>query len=525
MRGPELETRSRVELARPLRKPDSLEASESQVGAPNGGRHKIKDEDFPMPRVLLLFNIWFWFSTMTHLIGIFHATAVILVYEGFFGLDIHMNCYILGRLSLHEAAVKIAPWLQLLTNVLHSILLYIVIIFESQYRLDALLFLLTDEKKLELQLNGDLGKGCEKLGIKSPKNNYLKEILYIEMRSGAGDGFRHYLRPNRTLLAHRQLTESFERILLWSMRLFYLLIIITEPIIFNTGFFDINYIKSYPTCSPELESLAAEGKLSRWSITIYPPNHRLLVGPFDIIINLYVYLDDLMALIFPTSIALLLSRDLALYWTHIKQDLLDYLSNVRRSLAEDSNPNDSLNHIDNESPTFAQFTNLNLSIKNNKYRLRAFILQRQITDFFSQQRRCDKFISPSVSFLFIIWITVFVTTSFMTLQINDSFVINIIRVFQVYGCAALSAPVLGLLTLRRFIRETYPIIGAIMAHERDPVSKTGWSQVLEHYTARENYGFTLFHSLPLTSMSLLNCFATSVSYLIIFQTFRVYLQQ
>lgn len=510
--------------------------SSLRLASTNECGSRLSELETVMPSIPLKYYLYYIFSTSTHCIGIFHAPILIIILNNCFGIDLHWNCYLLGRLCFHSSFAYYIPYFEFASTVLHSVWRYVNKYVERYYKLDCLVFLLADSASLKRQLEHDLGPDVDTssetefpiFSVKPPRNSYLMDILYMDIE-WLDNSYRHLLRPNRSLKAREQLANILD----WeffAISVFCLTLLVSiEPVIFYTGFFDRGYIKSYPTCMPNLELLAREDRLPWWSVTLFPPNHRWLGGPADIMINLFTYLDGLLALVLPVTLAYLLTQDLMLYWQYIakKLDQLrirqieEQCSDKICSSDNSRRPSQVMDPRELRAPLVARYTS-SLTRKLEQFDLETHILQRQIIDFFTQLRAYDKFVSFLVTFLLIVWVIMFLGTSYFAIKAQNTAALVFIRAVQVYCYIALICAFYGLLKLRKFIQDTYPILSGIMARERVPRRKAIWSQVLELFTDKKNYGFTIMHSVPLTWLSFTNGIASSVSFLIVMETFRRY---
>lgn len=484
------------------------------------------DIDFKMPEMKAIFTAYYVTSTITHFFSFFHSIALIMIYESYWDLKLELNCYIPGRLSLHKDAVKLVPYFQLISNALHMIWRYLNVHYESSYRLDGVIFLLSNEDSYRQQLGReiDVDRSTKSNSIaRGSSRNYLRDVLYLKIKFNENHS-QSFLRPNRTVEAREKLVKIVDTIMIRCLVIAALLCCLVYPIILAMILLDSGYIENYPTCSPELEKLKAEGRLGPYSMTFWPPNHRLICLLFDAFINLFTYVDDLVALIFPASLSLILTADLMIYWNHIDSKLNSLLLELKSFQI-----NMELNQADGSMPT--RFCTTKWRARSSAAGIHGWdhtddrlckeiqILQAQIIDFFKQLRYYDKYVSLLITFLFQIWITMFVVTSYMAIKLDDTYTLTVIRVIQLYGCAALSGPVYGLLRLRRRTKNTYIQLCGIVAYENSHKFKSSWSTILEFYTHKANYGFSILHKFPLTWMSYLRCIATSISVLVVIETF------
>lgn len=506
-----------------------------------------REPDISLPKIRDLYYTYYVVSNFTHFIGIFHSITLICIRNNSFGLNINLNCYIPGRLSIHAGAIKLLPYFQLISNFLHVLWRYANSYVEKEYKLDGLLFLLMDSGNLESRAvcisgqsqqhhndyeykeNARLGdRRYIKPGETSNSELISKQILYLTTEAKGG-GSKMILRPNRTILALKQLSTTFQRIMFWVFMISTFLLIVLLPNICYVGFLDFFYIQNYPTCLREIERELHSGQRSLWSISLFRSYHRIFCAPFDIIINFITWFDDLIALLLPTSITLILTEDLLIYWRYIEQKLEELL--VKLKLKSDQlkywNRGDFGKHSFTADSTSRMYRIIRDTTYTRKFQPQIFeettdethILQRYMIDFFHQLKHYNRFVSLLTATLFIIWITMFITTNYMAIKMNSFQGILIIRLLQIYSGAALTGPVYYLLRLRKSTKRAYGIIGAIMAYETSPHTKMAWSNILEYYTYRPRYGFTLLHHYPLTWMSYLNVIATSVSFLVIVETY------
>lgn len=521
--------KNKKEMSKLKKKHNKSNKEEPEVGIPK--------------RRLMPYGFYVYASITYHIYGVLQSILLIIIFDCPGIIDIHYNCYLLGRISLNKYVVRFMPYVQILSNVLALAYRYWITIHLKVLRMDTLLFVITKEEDIKNQLETDFNEHNieENWPIQKPIDNYLRDILYLEVEV-YDKTTRHYLRPNskqyflrpnRTLTAHKHIVHVMNTIWYFSLLAYWVIFIPVQPFIVDAALWDVNYLNNYPTCSPDIEELHRKGQLSRWSLTLslIPLNHRLLAGTFDVINNCILWQENLAALIFPSALVMLLAEDLILYWKSIRHKL-DCLLNkmiyyTEKGLLLDYGPN-SMKHLDSIM-SFHQRTNsyrhvYDLTLQNSKKIDRelndeAFLIQRQIIDFFSLLKAYDKYVSCIATYMYTLVVFAFIFCSYFAISSDNIQILTFFRAIQVFAMCTLSIPTFGILRLRGFTKTAYPILNKIMAHERNPRRQLYWKQILDFYTNKPAYCFTILHGHPLDWMTYLNVVASSFSCLIIFETY------
>lgn len=480
--------------------------------------HQVVESSPPEQNIPSLPNSWKFYcalSNMVHLMSWLQSGSLMIIFE-LPQLDKSWNCYVPGRASLHSSFIGSMHYFQWLCDLWLFYWRKIIPYLEQTYRLDGLFFIMFDQSRLAEHLSIQ-EKSKSKTG-----SAFLRDILYLEAKF-QDDNFRYLLRPNRTVLAHKKLSQTVENVWFWCAGLAVCLFLLIVPSILNVTLFDCYYIKNYPGCRPDLDKLHEQNKLSRWSISFQLLDFRWFYQLFDLILNYFIFSDIILGTLIPNGVAIILLQDLIIYWSHIRVKLDKKLDELKlRSIIHNGgyyiNSKDS--KLISERPRKYFFEKHSTPRrKTSKSANELHILQSEIMDFFAQLNYYDRFVSNFISIAFQIWVSMFLATSFMTINIESASGLATFRFVQVLGCGALSIPVYSLVRLSKATRNAYPIISAIMAHEKDLKRKAWWSSLLECFD-RQKFGFTLLHSYPLTWLSYLNCIGTSVSFLVLFETYR-----
>lgn len=493
--------------------------------SPEKRKSKCDGQDSCLPEEPRWLDCYTKLTTLVHVYSVFQSTLLIIILNPYLGLDSSWNCYILGRLTIHESSFKLIPYFQFLSSTLLLLWRYIIAYIDRKYRLDCVVFLGTSKQKLGDLVSAEFDVRFDR---NSPPDPWLERMLYMEIPQSDG-GNLLFLRPNRIMRTYRELSKFFDR--------FFVLIVVATtsltglmfPFILRTVLLDLYFIQVYPTCMPDLEQLAEDGKLPWWSFSVFdwPPNYRLLTLPFDVLINLVVWLEDMAALLVPATFAVLFSEDLVIYWRDLSRRLDELLYRMKNSISfSQANGFNSHPHphylIHGPMATMMQeFTESRGQARANRIDMEIFILQQQIIDFFTQLKHYNKYVSLVASFFFLSWSVLFMASSYFAATSESMTLVMLIRILQVYGLVAILAPLYALLRIRTRTKRSYPIIASIMSFERDPARQGYWSQILEHYTDKPFFGFTLINLYPITWLSYLNLVASSVSFLVVLDTYWI----
>lgn len=510
--------------------------SETDPNRCTSDKCRSDDDDFCLPEEPRWAKVYAKLWSSIQVYSIIQSSSLIFIFNSFLGANRHLNCYVLGRLALHESFVDTLPYLQWISNVLMLTWRAIILHAFKHYRLDCIVFLTTDRRVLEsrsLEFDLQLEMQVDQCSM-AP---WLRRVLYMEMSQSDGR-ILLFLRPNRTLKTHQELTNFFNRFFAVLMAATASLLLFMVPLIVRTCLFDLCFIRNYPGCMPELDERARAGQLSAWSVALLGwPNYRWLTLPFDAAINLAVWFGDLAGLMIPSTLAILLSQDLVIYW----RDLSTKLSELHVKMSSSSSNQEdhaSKHQFDDRAASSnrlrSQVRRKNLAWPDVEFRgplfgdddskldLEIHILQQQVIDFFRQLWHYNRYVSLITTFFFMAWFTLFMVSSYFAATLDNKTLSTIIRVIQIYGFVAILAPLYVLLRIRTQLKRAYPLMASIMCLERVPMRKEYWSQILEYYTYKPAFGFTLLGGYPITWMSYLNLIASSVSFLVVLDTFWMF---
>lgn len=455
-----------------------------------------------------------------------HTLAIIAIQNANFGIDISLNCYLAGRFT--GFPINLSKFLSLCIIFLIAWYVYIYL-YQKQLKLDVFPFLLRRAR------DGHDSQLVMDQQISEPSDSYMRNVTcmaFVPQDQQSGNKPTYYLRrPNRTPESKRKLHRFIGLLsLVYLTGAFFALIIFT-PVIIWGGLTDYLYLKAYPTCSPELEQLAAAGQANYFTMH-FVSKHRVIITCLDIIHSLKILIDIVSALTFPAIMILTLAYDLEIYWEAIRRELeklsaeykLHHMVDLydRSQCKSDQFYAATTGH---QALTLAWHFDRDCRYESEKERnpeLKVQIIQRQILDFFSLLDTYDKIVSAWISNACLVWLAIFGSTSYQIFYSQDPNYILLLRAFQCASVILIAGPVTYLMRIAGVTSSTYPMICALMAYERVWWSRTVWEKILDFYTYKANkHGFSLLLHPQMTWMFLFHLVCTTLSAVITIETLKV----
>lgn len=510
---------------------------------------EISAADTRVPQALPIFRLYQFLSTALNIYASVHSIVLILMFDNKL-FDVKWNCYIPGRICLTPTLIKLSPYFELLLTYVRLGGMIASTYYERTYKLDFGIFLILDSSKLarffanHIVDNEEYAPRCKRCkhddDAKSDTkiDKCLDDIMFMDVcANGSHAASMRYskskrikmLRPNRHLSSHARLKLLLNSSVSSTWKITLVVLVLTWPVILATGLFDAYYVLNYPTCSPELERGLRDGTRVWYGVSIWPPNHRFVMGASDIVLNWSTYIDGLGALLVFVMLAFLIAEDLLIYWQDVRARLDRILAQMRADRLRAQRTRTTTTTTSGHNAFWsgaARWRHLDSAKQDREIEL----VQAQIRDFFRLLHDYDHYVSFVITLLLFLWVFMFTVTSYIVLrtQERDSGESSLLmRQLQLYAVLVLSTPVYNLIRVRHALRDAYIVMCAIMAHDQQCERKLVWSRLLELYTHKRRFGFTLAHqpALPLTWSNYLKLIVTTIAGYFVFETYRPYFRQ
>lgn len=472
-------------------------------------------------------------TAATCVIVIVQTLAVISIQDVNLGLDMSLNCYLIGRLNGYPS--DLCKFFSLATCFILTWLLF-AYLQGGRLRFDVIPFVLRkcDEKD-----------SCEQLKKMEHGESYMRDVVYMKIvvqGEKGGDSTCYLRRLNRTNECKKKIREFISVAHSLYMSLFSFFVILTLPVVIWGTLNDYLYLKAYPTCSPELEQLAAAGKTSYFTSHLTLTRHRLIASLADMIWSVKISLDIIISLLFPAFVNLIMGYDLKIYWQAIRLKLDALLVDCKvQSMAAEQHSYGQQNsrrrksnlsyvplvdghlaHDLRDVTMGRRYSRISDYEEEEEPDLGVQMIQHQITDFFALLRTYDRSVSLWLSIACLIWLFLFSFTSYVIFYSQDQVYTWLLRSFQISSIVVVVVPATLQMQIPSATKAAYPVICALMANEKVRRSKIVWKKILEYFTDdMGRYGFTLFFSHQVSWMTLFQLAATTVSYVVILATLKL----
>lgn len=468
-------------------------------------------------------------SLFSYLLNIVKYSLLIAIQEGFF--DIRFNCYLPGRFSLNMAFARYMPALALQLAVLQSTYRFVILKCKSCFEIDVVLFLVQDIEDLQEEIrNVEMMNRDSNQDVSFP-NNILQMAMFYQIQSKYRNKYR--LRPNRTFESRLELISKMRYLLLGAFVVGCIVLTVLAIGSFVNMVFDVCFIKSYPTCCPEMENLVKNGQVSGWSFNFGICRYRMFAFVFDLIDNTTFLLDNSIVIFFLGGMTYIITEDLLSYWKYIDQTisslllvliyklhfthkrgdcrLLDVpIVEKRRELELTKN----LAWINSGIPGSSETEAPDIVIEE-----RIIELQGMIEDFFDSLARAGKFVGLLVKLAMAYYITCNIVLLYFTSKIGDFWSLSIARVIIFNVNSAFFASAYLATRIKTATDRTYTRLCSLVAHDRSRRVEV-WVKILENYTHLKRNNYTVARKVPFIWPYALNVMTTSLSSFIIFETFR-----
>lgn len=356
--------------------------------------------------------------------------------------------------------------------------------------------------------------------------HFMRNILCYQVQQDNRVVYK--LRPNRTREAKPLLSRLVSRLSLVSLCSYLMLALPVAIIITILILSDHHYIHTYPGCSPALESLRAQNKLSLWSVTL--TGHHIFTALCDGLENLFIWVDSGTAITFVAMIMHMMNSDILLYWRHLHVRLESVLERVRsqsemRAQIKLADQLEQERPIDIERPMLVQLgsprsnTRTELSYDRLQVAREDVLitaaeineLQFELYDFFQQVERADMTISDVITTVILVWLCSCVVLSYQFFARAVANLPPAIKGIQALGFIVILLATKYLLQLRKCCMKSYRPICALIAHDQEPKIKRQFIKVLDFFTERNRTTYTLFHHYPYLATTFATTMGWSIS--------------
>lgn len=439
----------------------------------------------------------------------------------------YLNCYLLGRFSLHEELIPFLPVFTFQLSFL-QVIYHILLRFRSCFDLDLILFLLQDERVLSEEINrahrvSNLSGG----DLKFP-TNALQAALFYQIKDKNLSTFR--LRPNRSLEMRSVLFRKMRNVFYIACLTGMVTLVCFFPLTLLASFFDRLYVKTYPSCCPVLEQLLREGKLGAWSVRFDLCNTRIYSSPLDLIENMLICIDHTFVFSILCLMIYLVTEDLCAYWQAIDREVRSFVQVLRFDLIM----------RESKQPTIRKscFYHLDQPIVRDLFWLSSGIpgaskslvpeaahdeyiaqLQAMIEDFFVCLARIDRYAGLMIRLCLAYFVLSQLSILYLSLSVRDFWRLDVSKLVEVTICTAYPIMIILFTKIKRVTDKTYTHLCTLMALDRSKRKKY-WSRILENYTDLRRINFTVASHVPLIWPYALNLMATTISALVVVETLK-----
>lgn len=471
-------------------------------------------------------------SKIIYAINIVKYILLIAIQEKFISPE--LNCYLPGRISLHQEFIQYMPTLALQLAILRTLYKSILLKFKSCYQLDVVLFLLQDEVTLkrEFEKINALNEDPEMSDMKQIfPSNILQTTLFYRVRDG--NKVKYRLRPNRTFDERVKLSELLKNIMLAAILVCFILLLGLAMGTCITAILDVCYVKNYPTCCPVMEKMITQGQIGQWSIHFNLCSSRKYMYIFDSIDNVIFLFDNTIVLFFLGGITYIITEDLLSYWKTIddtirRQLLLHrYDLDLTHTMRNSSNNSPSSNRSDRSAEVIKNLLWIDSGLPGSSVienpeatsDSQAKELQEVMEDFFECLARADKFVGLLVKLGMAYYITCNLVLFYFTISINDFWNLGIAKMVVFNVNSGFIASVIIATRIKTATDQTYTRLCSLVAHDKS-LRKIQWIKVLENFTQLKRNNYTVARRVPFIWPYALNVMTTSLSFFIVVETFR-----
>jgi hypothetical protein len=399
-------------------------------------------------------------------------------------LKMPIRCYLAGsyiitREFMNDITAAILSGGHLIWRAFH--------LYHAPYVLNVVNFMQLNDDELTMFYNCLDSSQCLELSIKEGgqlcrRQRFLLDLMCYKITKTTGITYR--LRHNRSMSSRRQLCLAMSSYTLFSLAAFvsiasvfvsaFTFMIITDP----------RYVSVYRGCDPELDKLYDENKLHWWSVT--PTMHRMYAATLDGFENIALWVEGGLVLFFVPCLVASVNHDLLLCWTRIEKKI-ELLSKFMSYKGEER-----IISLSRRSIVGQQMEN----------RSDVEDLFAEMSDFFSQFRRANHFISVFLSSTLIGWLIVCAIYSYVLKERSISELPANIILMLTFFVIGVSYPYMVMLSLHRACVKFYPKLCSMMAY--DPMKhRNKWEPILDFYLKRQSC-YTIMGRLQFQSSTIVS---------------------
>lgn len=454
-----------------------------------------------IPKLPYLCKCYYIISTSTHILNALINIAIILkVEENLTGKN-SIYCHS-PRLTMQTSlgfGQKYAICFSLLFSALHIVFRWFMFHNELEFKLNLVYYLLWDEKSAQFDSLMSISP-TKALLIQQMRQN----ILFVKV-----DGARSKIlpRPNRTVEARDKMIKAINKL--------------------STEICSIMFVLAITLLLPALWSIFADQRLiyTNCSVTPFDTSYwiRSILSSY---ITLIHFIECFLSLFIPAAACSVFINDLTSYWLAIEVRLkrlrehlsinrvvgveFDYVVPKTKLCRSEAYSAGSSGSGDEYSPLIKYSTDQQLNTEEE-----IFELQSMLNDIFEEIRHLDEYVSILLLFVLMNWFAANGLMSVIGLQIGAS--VYIIRGFQINAVFIMCIISKYCLNIIDNTRPAYDIINTLLVLDSS-VNKKRWLSLLDNYTHKPCYGFTILSYGIFTRLTVLKIFAYTFSFSYIMET-------
>lgn len=414
--------------------------------------------DVCLPRLSRLAVVYYFISTGVHIVIILHSILIKLrsVPENQVADDF-IICYMprVHRTEMLRQNYQI--WLGLAISLLHLFIRIVALVYGRKFRLDAITFLLMEEK--------DFNQGLLTLQLPSRMQSdamgyFPESLLFLRVESAQTNRVSFILRPNRAYPARERLTRLINSSFILSIAG------LLSPIPLVP--------KSIHQILFKHESIFEGCRISYFDSVYW---YRAISSLFVTLLSL---IDTSLVISFSLGLFGFLVFDMVLYWRAINERIVRLRRGMEISLY--MNPNTAADKERN-------FKSSPQSLDKGNIEQDLFEVRALICDFFANLSWTNEAVSTFTLVLFVVYFVFNGMSILFGLQLKGTLSI-VIRLMQLVAIIVIVAGSHAILQVQRHTSASYTSLCSIMALD-SRTRKTDWIEIIEHYTdKRSHYAFT-----------------------------------
>lgn len=449
-----------------------------------------------IPRLPTIFRIYFLISSGTHLINIISNWMLILRIEERWTGGNFLTCH-MPRLVLQDGINQnYTFYFSLLFSMLHLLWRVSIVCFKKEYELNLLSFLLWNEEPADSNIIEHQDPTKARI-VREIRN----DILYIKFEEA--NRTKTLPRPHRNDQSQDQLVARVKYLAHRVGAMILIISLILWPASLRT------VITEHPLLYAGCDVNLYDG--SYWIRSF-----------LSIHVTITQFFENFLCLFVPAAAVFVCVEDLMEYWKSIEVRL----NVLRNKLPLYRVLSDCQSRHYNASSAFNYYVSNRILINSVDSRLveksamenEILELQMLLIDFFIELKHLDGFISLMLPFGILIWFSCNGVLSMIGLQLATSTII--IRGIQIVGAVVISFICRYCLLILVKTEPAYKAISTLVAWDPS-TNKRKWHYLLDHYTDRPRYGFTILYSTRIfTHITFLQVFAYTVSIIFVMETLQ-----